>query len=507
MPRLSPTFIRQAASVDPHLPPLLRYCRDLGSARNELRWLKEHACTLASAITLHNSPAYRFAGLGNNNEKNGVPGRWSQPVDHKETTDLLRTSSTSTGCHNAEEKSATITADRGSEVLMGKSHNQGNTLQKSHLEEDLLRLQKRLLARMVHQRSHGKPLQYILGNQPFGNLEIECRKGVLIPRPETETYTEQVAQVLSRLVLDLQNRPTTSFSRRKQIRILDLCSGTGCIALLLHSLLKPPPGTHPSYPTLSTNGLGIDVLGLDISDRAVSLAQLNLSNNIAKGLMHPDACTDIRFATCDIRDVDGVSGKLFIETVVQKDGTTQAHFRSKPADQEAIDMSWDIVIANPPYIAEREFIGSGVVERSVRRYEPRLALIPPDDEHEEALPSQPDLFYRLLVSIASKLDAPLLIMEVGDSEQANRVLRRVSLKISPGTTQPLLLESWLDNGSVRRYPFTESSRSDVVEENNPKEKAKEPGSVEEDISDRVVVCWRDDWARWRLESSEPPIAS
>lgn len=493
--------------MDPHLPPLLRYCRDLGSARNELRWLKEHACTLASAKTLRNSPSYQLAGLGNHNEKNGVPGRWSQPVDYEETTDLLRTSSISTGRHNAEEKSATTTADRGSEVLIEQSHKQDNTLQKSQLEEGLLRLQKKLLARMVHQRSHGKPLQYILGNQPFGNLEIECRKGVLIPRPETETYTEHVAQVLSRLVLDLEKRPQTNFSQRKRVRILDLCSGTGCIALLLHSLLKPPPGSHPSYPISSTNGLGIEVLGLDISDRAVSLAQLNLSNNIEKGLLHPAACTDIRFATCDIRDVDGVSGKLFIETVVQEDGTTQAHFRSKPKDQEAIDTSWDIVISNPPYISEREFIGSGVVERSVRRYEPRLALIPPNDEHEEALPSQPDLFYRLLLSIASKLDAPLLIMEVGDTEQANRVLRLVSKRISPGNTQPLLLESWQDDGSVKRYPFTENSRSDVVEENSPKEKEKETGSAGEDVSDRVVVCWRDGWARWRLESYEPPIAS
>ena len=49
------------------------------------------------------------------------------------------------------------------------------------------------LRRMVYERSRGKPLQYILGDQPFGNLEILCRNGVLIPRlvsfPMLDTYT------------------------------------------------------------------------------------------------------------------------------------------------------------------------------------------------------------------------------------------------------------------------------------------------------------------------------
>src|SRR5882757_6123242 len=57
MPRLSPALIRQAASQNPLLPLLLRVCRDLPSARNELRWLQEHArdTVAAKSYSTHGS--------------------------------------------------------------------------------------------------------------------------------------------------------------------------------------------------------------------------------------------------------------------------------------------------------------------------------------------------------------------------------------------------------------------------------------------------------------------
>lgn len=93
MPRLGPRILRRAFSLDPLLPLLLRECRDLRLAGNELRWLRQHA--------LSNS---------------GCPDGWRRLRD---------------------------------------------------------------LCRM---RSRGVPLQYILGDQPFGELEILCRRDVLIPR-------------------------------------------------------------------------------------------------------------------------------------------------------------------------------------------------------------------------------------------------------------------------------------------------------------------------------------
>jgi methylase of polypeptide subunit release factors len=104
MPRLPTSLIKQAQRIHSFLPLLLRPCRNLDSARNELRWLAEH-----------------------------------------------------------QRKLVSITADNA----------QGDRRPK---------LTAPTLRDLCLERSHGRPLQYVLGTQPFGNLEILCRKGVLIPR-------------------------------------------------------------------------------------------------------------------------------------------------------------------------------------------------------------------------------------------------------------------------------------------------------------------------------------
>src|SRR5438874_1102401 len=105
MPRLSPAFLLHAYRLDPLLPSLLRECRTLPSARNELRWLRERA--------LLDVAENRRQGVANHARAPGWRVR---------------------------------------------------------------------LRSMVRERAKGKPLQYILGDQPFGELDILCRQGVLIPR-------------------------------------------------------------------------------------------------------------------------------------------------------------------------------------------------------------------------------------------------------------------------------------------------------------------------------------
>ena len=102
MPRLLPSLLRYAHSIDPLLPILLPACRDLHSSRNELRWLREHAKIAAGATTTTN------------------------------TTKLLQW--------------------------------------------------QHRFRKLVVERATGRPIQYILGNQPFGDLEVLCEPGVLIPR-------------------------------------------------------------------------------------------------------------------------------------------------------------------------------------------------------------------------------------------------------------------------------------------------------------------------------------
>lgn len=95
MPRIPHSLLRRARAISKLLPLLLPTCRDIPSARNELRWLREHAIE------------------------------------------------------------RTVSSGASWQALLHKS---------------------------CVQRGRGKPLQYILGNQPFGDLEILCREGVLIPR-------------------------------------------------------------------------------------------------------------------------------------------------------------------------------------------------------------------------------------------------------------------------------------------------------------------------------------
>jgi len=103
MPRLSNALLRHARTINPLLALLLRPCRDLPSAHNELRWLREHV----------NERLVRRFG------------------DEKDVPEQLR---------------------------------------------------RRCVVNLCRQRATGVPLQYLLGSQPFGDLDVLCRKGVLIPR-------------------------------------------------------------------------------------------------------------------------------------------------------------------------------------------------------------------------------------------------------------------------------------------------------------------------------------
>jgi len=89
-------------------------------------------------------------------------------------------------------------------------------------DEEVDELDKNL-RRLVLRRQNGEPVQYITGMAPFRYLEYQVGPGVLIPRPETESL---VSIVLS----EIQERPT-----RQKMNIVDLGSGSGCIAISLAS--------------------------------------------------------------------------------------------------------------------------------------------------------------------------------------------------------------------------------------------------------------------------------
>jgi len=161
---------------------------------------------------------------------------------------------------------------------------------------------------LIEERSSGKPTQYITGHQEFWGLDFEVNPDVLIPRPETEHTVEQVLELSRR-----NGWPTDA-----RLRIVDVGTGSGCIALALASELPRAI-----------------LFGADISRQALVVASRN-----AVRLRMPER---VKFLESDLL------GRLLDNDFV---GT------------------FDIVIANPPYVGEGDL---DRVQREVREFEPRIA--------------------------------------------------------------------------------------------------------------------------------------
>lgn len=407
MPRLTPAAIHHASRISRYLPLLLTECRDLASAKNELRWLTEF---VADKQSLSSSPitAPVFTGVRS-------AGRQKRRHD---VTDL------------------------------------------GHL---------------VRRRAKGEPLQYILGTQPFGDLEILCRPNVLIPRPETETYTAEVAKIL---------RELDCLDKGRVFGIADFCCGTGCISLLLHSLLRSP------HQPDSTPG-PLKVRGFDISAHALELAQENLDHNLRLKTVHASAANEVHFEKLDLLALSQLPRDVIFDRLRLNDGAHSA------------GPSFDIIISNPPYISPEDFAPSGRTTKSVRRYEPELALVPSSDLVFNDI-DRADQFYAALLRVSSATNSKLLVMEVGDVEQAIRVghlCRRYlheTTELDSGSPHQPLIEIWQDDGTVvndTNESFHEASRLTKIDHGT-----SEGQHTGADVDCRAVVLWLDpQWIKLRRQ--------
>ena len=162
---------------------------------------------------------------------------------------------------------------------------------------------------LVAERAEGKPTQYITGHQEFWGLDFVVTPDVLIPRPETEHVVEAVLELLAR-----QGRP-----KDERLRIADVGTGSGCIALALASELPRAI-----------------IFGVDISRMALVVASEN-----ALRLGMPDR---VKFLEGDL-----------LARLLDDD------FRG----------TFDFVVSNPPYVSRDDL---DKVQREVRDFEPRVAL-------------------------------------------------------------------------------------------------------------------------------------
>ncbi|KAK3071301.1 hypothetical protein LTR53_008869 [Teratosphaeriaceae sp. CCFEE 6253] len=257
---------------------------------------------------------------------------------------------------------------------------------------------RHLLRSYIDRRARGEPLQYILGTEYFGDLELKCRPGVLIPRPETAASTSYLTRLLS--------SGSTRHALPAHLRILDLCTGSGAIPLLFH---------HDFYSYPTNKSCSLDVVGVDISETCLRLAM----DNLARQLTTPHTTRD----NVNMRDTlkaisfmraDVMSGDLFDPP---GDAPSVLDALQQHTDASAPPRC-DILISNPPYIAAASF--RSTTSRSVRRYEPSLALVP---KHASigASDHDGDAFYPRIVALAEQLEAKIMLVEVADMDQATRV--------------------------------------------------------------------------------------
>lgn len=174
----------------------------------------------------------------------------------------------------------------------------------SHPEQKLTSDQIKQIENILdlHVNKH-MPLQYIFGKVPFLDLEITVRPPILIPRPETEEWCSNLIEKLQIL-------------KNQKLKILDLCTGSGCIGLAIAHAFK-----------------NFDIYMIDIADEACKLAQENANQN-------------------KIKNITIYKSDLF--NIVPK------------------DLRFDIIVSNPPYISKGQW---EFLDPAVKKWEDFTALV------------------------------------------------------------------------------------------------------------------------------------
>ena len=209
------------------------------------------------------------------------------------------------------------------DIICGKV-NELSSDEERNLEEIITRLQ------------NGEPVQYVLGEADFAGRTFHVEPGVLIPRPETAELCQWIEEEVSSLDADDPKQ------------ILDICTGSGCIAI-----------------TLGLTIPNSEVTGWDISEDALRIAQGNVEMLKARNV------------------------RIEYQDALMLPKAAEAAEISEAAES-SLSKSWNIIVSNPPYICEKE---KADMEKNVLEHEPSIALFVPDEE--------PLKFYRTIAEYAS----------------------------------------------------------------------------------------------------------
>ena len=192
----------------------------------------------------------------------------------------------------------------------------------------------------------GEPLQYVLGTACFYGRNFKVNPSVLIPRPETEILCRSAVDMLSGSCESLYpDRISQDSPAGRRQRMLDLCTGSGCIAW-----------------TMALENPDAEVVAVDISDAALEVASSqDFSDELSR---------------------TGAKAPVFVKADVLADVPADGPFAEE----------FDIILSNPPYVMDKE---KALMRTNVLDHEPHLALFVSDDD--------PLIFYRAVARWASRL--------------------------------------------------------------------------------------------------------
>lgn len=173
-------------------------------------------------------------------------------------------------------------------------------------------VQREEIRAVLERRRRREPIQYIIGHVDFLNLEIQVGPGVLVPRPETELMAAEVIRSVKERTA--RTEPDATGGDWRPLRILDLCTGSGCLALALAR----------AFPAS-------EVIGVDVSEKALEYARRNAKIN-------------------GISNISFLGGHLY---------------------EPVGGRTFDIIVSNPPYIRRRDIAS---LQREIRDWEPLEAL-------------------------------------------------------------------------------------------------------------------------------------
>ena len=242
-------------------------------------------------------------------------------------------------------KIVSTSPDLDSEILASFALKKDRSYILSHPEVSIEHKDELLLKKLISRREKGEPVAYITNSKEFYSLDFFVDKNVLIPRPETEMLVELALEEIKNLL-----------NKKKQIRIADICTGSGCIGISIANSLQPSAASK------------IEILLSDISEKALQIARKN-KNRIIKSAKN----IYISFVKSDL--FENIQGKF------------------------------DLIVSNPPYIPTSRI---NSLDQGIKNFEPREAL----DGGREGL----EVIYHLVYDSRSHLSkGGVLIFEMDDS--------------------------------------------------------------------------------------------